>query len=56
MLIIEVDGISHKFDSIEKKDKFRQTKLEQAGFDIIRFKDEEILNNINEVINTNYQL
>jgi len=52
MLIIEVDGISHKFDSIEKKDRLRQTKLEQAGFDIIRFKDEEILNNIDDVINT----
>ncbi len=52
MLIIEVDGVSHKFDDIEKKDILRQESIEQAGFKVLRFQDEEILNNINDVIKT----
>ncbi len=52
MLIIEVDGISHQFDDIEKKDKLRQTRLEQIGFKVLRFQDGEILNNIGDVIRT----
>ena len=52
MLIIEVDGISHQFDDIEKKDRSRQVILEQVGFKVLRFNDGEILNNIADVIRT----
>ncbi len=49
-LIIEVDGISHHFDDVIVKDRSRQEKLEQAGFSVLRFTDEEVLNDINNVI------
>jgi len=52
MLIIEVDGVSHQFDDIEKKDKIRQEKLKEVGFMVLRFSDGEILNNIGDVIHT----
>lgn len=46
-LIIEVDGYSHTFEDVIKNDLIRQTKLEEAGFKVIRFKNSEVLNSIN---------
>ena len=51
MLVIEVDGISHHVEEVIKKDKIRQNTLEAAGFTVIRFTDDEVLNNINTVYN-----
>ena len=46
-LIIEVDGNSHFHK--EKYDRFRQDKLEQLGYSIIRFSEGEVLNNISDI-------
>jgi len=46
MLIIEVDGITHNLEDTIKKDEIRQKKLEAAGFTVLRFSDEEVLNRI----------
>lgn len=51
-LIIEVDGISHDFDKIIKRDIRKQTNLENAGFFVVRLSDKEVLNDINNVIRT----
>ena len=48
-LIIEVDGITHQWEEIIKKDEIRQKALESVGFTILRFSDEEVLNNIQAV-------
>ncbi len=48
-LIIEVDGITHTYEDVIKKDKLRQAQLEDAGFTVIRFTDDEVLNQINWV-------
>jgi very-short-patch-repair endonuclease len=48
-LIIEVDGITHTWEEVIEKDIIRQRKLEEAGFRVIRFTDEEVLTNINRV-------
>ena len=48
-LIIEVDGITHSYETVTKKDRKRQADLEQAGFTVIRFTDEEVLNSISSV-------
>ncbi|MFH1098054.1 MAG: DUF559 domain-containing protein [Candidatus Desantisbacteria bacterium] len=48
-LIIEVDGITHNFEESMEKDTIRQNELENAGFTVIRFMDDEILNNIENV-------
>ena len=49
MLIIEVDGITHHWEETIKNDEIRQKDLESAGFTVIRFNDEEILNRIQVV-------
>ena len=46
MLIIEVDGLSHHWEETMIKDRRKQSDLEAAGFTILRFTDEEVLNNI----------
>ena len=46
MLIIEVDGITHHSEEAIKKDETRQKALESAGFTVLRFSDEEVLNHI----------
>ena len=48
-LIIEVDGGSHNELEVQLKDMKRQKKLEKAGFRIIRFTDEEVLDNMDDV-------
>ncbi|MDP1800649.1 MAG: DUF559 domain-containing protein [Bacteroidota bacterium] len=50
-LIIEVDGYTHLLEEVIVNDKIRQTELENAGFKIIRFKDEEVLKEIDCVKN-----
>ena len=49
-LIIEVDGWTHTLEEVAERDEKRQNDLENAGFTVIRFSDEEILQNINGVI------
>jgi very-short-patch-repair endonuclease len=48
-LIIEVDGITHDDEKVMDKDKRRQLALENAGFIVIRFSDNEILHHIRGV-------
>ncbi len=52
-LIIEVDGEIHEFENQWYKDKSRQQELEEYGFTVLRFLDEEIfkdLENVGKVI------
>jgi len=48
-LIIEVDGGIHSLEEVAKNDIIRQQHLELAGFRVIRFKNEEVLKEINNV-------
>ncbi|MCI0472461.1 MAG: DUF559 domain-containing protein [Ignavibacteria bacterium] len=45
-LIIELDGITHTGKEKTEKDFKRQKELEEAGFKVIRFSDEDVLNNV----------
>jgi very-short-patch-repair endonuclease len=49
-LIIEIDGITHDNKDSLAKDIRREECLVQAGFKIVRFTDDEVLNNIVGVI------
>ena len=49
MLVIEVDGYSHWNDEAKKKDGEKDKVLQLAGFTILRFSDEEVLNNLSQV-------
>ena len=50
MLIIEIDGITHDNEISQTKDIQREEQLARAGFKIVRFTDEEVLNNMAGVI------
>ena len=50
MLIIEIDGYTHKFEDIVIKDEKKQKDLESIGFKVLRYKDEDILENIHNVV------
>lgn len=48
-LVIEVDGITHTYEEVAKNDVIRQARLEELGFKVIRFTDDEVLTNIQAV-------
>jgi very-short-patch-repair endonuclease len=50
MLIIEVDGITHNAEESLIKDIKREEELKYAGFTVIRFADEQVLNNMANVV------
>jgi very-short-patch-repair endonuclease len=49
-LIIEIDGEIHKFQ--KAKDKSRELELKELGYKIIRFSNEQILNDFFNVFRT----
>lgn len=49
-LIFEVDRICHQWDDVIANDNMRQKNLEQAGFKVIRFSDDEVLKVMPKVI------
>jgi very-short-patch-repair endonuclease len=50
MLAIELDGYTHSFDEIFEKDKIKEQKLNELGITVLRFKDDEVINNIEGVL------
>jgi very-short-patch-repair endonuclease len=48
-MVIEVDGITHYEKETHLKDRDKERELERAGFKVVRFTDEEVLNNIEGV-------
>jgi very-short-patch-repair endonuclease len=49
MLIIEVDGNTHLYEETFQRDKIKQKKLEELGFTVLRFTDDDILKNLNKI-------
>jgi very-short-patch-repair endonuclease len=49
MLIIEVDGFTHEWAEQWELDLKRQKELEEIGFTVLRFTDEEVLGDIRNV-------
>jgi very-short-patch-repair endonuclease len=52
LLIIEADGLTHQWEGANEKDQVREQELKKIGFTVLRFSDNEILNDINNVIRT----
>jgi len=50
MLAIEIDGISHISQEAIEDDELRQNELEELDISFLRFDDEEVRNNIDNVI------
>jgi very-short-patch-repair endonuclease len=51
-LIIELDGEIHQIDDNPKYDEYRTKELNEAGFRVLRFQNEEVIENHNEVLKT----
>ena len=49
-LVIEVDGISHWDEEQQEKDKNRQKELENLGLHFLRFDDNDVLKDLENVI------
>ena len=49
-LVIEVDGGYHDTSQQQQEDLWRTEFMESKGYTVIRFKNEEISNNLNEVV------
>ncbi len=49
-LVIEVDGSIHEDAAIKKLDEVRQSDLEKWGCNILRFTNQQVMNQIEEVI------
>jgi very-short-patch-repair endonuclease len=48
-LIIEIDGYSHTLTEIQQNDNTREINLKQLGYSILRFTDNKVLNDIENV-------
>ena len=49
-LAIEIDGDSHEKNETKQYDAGRTAFLESIGINVLRFKNDEVLNKLNEVI------
>jgi very-short-patch-repair endonuclease len=49
-LVIEVDGYTHNFEEVIKKDRKKQDYLENLGITVLRFRDEEVIEDIDSVL------
>jgi very-short-patch-repair endonuclease len=55
-LIIELDGGIHQLSDYKEHDEGRTFELEALGIKIIRFKNDEVLDNIEEALNRTIQI
>ena len=49
-LVIEVDGLTHQWEETFEKDKLKQVHIEELGFKVLRFNDDEVINDIDNVL------
>src|SRR5437868_2457260 len=54
-IIIEIDGGQHNEETTRKKDEARTRYLEKNGYRVIRFWDNEVLENLDEVLEAIYR-
>ena len=50
-LVIELDGGIHNNKEVRENDEIRQKEIESFGITVVRFNNNEVLNNVNEVLN-----
>ncbi len=49
-LAIEIDGSSHDSEEAQEQDRYRQQRLEALGVRFLRFRDEEVHQNVEAVL------
>ncbi len=50
MLAIELDGYTHQLEEIIEKDERKEKRLNELGVYVLRFKDEEVYNDVENVL------
>ena len=50
MLAIELDGYTHGFEEVLVKDKIKEKSLTDLGITVLRFGDEDVIDNIEGVL------
>ena len=48
-LVIEVDGDIHLLEEVQEKDKLKNKLLQEAGFTVLRYTNDEVLHHIDQV-------
>ena len=49
-LVIELDGYTHTFEEVVDKDELKQEKLKELGVSVLRFRDEDVMKNMDGVL------
>jgi len=49
-LAIEVDGLTHSFEEVAAKDEIKENTLNSLGIMLLRFEDNDVLNDMDNVI------
>ncbi len=49
-LAIELDGYTHTFEEVVEKDEIKQKRLEKLGITVLRFSDEDVMENMEGVL------
>ncbi|MBI5740718.1 MAG: DUF559 domain-containing protein [Nitrospirae bacterium] len=50
MLAIELDGYTHTFEEVADRDERKEQRLRELGVRMIRFKDDDVMNNMEGVL------
>lgn len=50
MLGIELDGFTHQFDAAYKRDLLKEEKMKELGISILRFNDNDVMNDVKNVL------
>ena len=50
MLGIELDGYSHQLEEVQERDAVKTSKMKELGITILRFNDDEIFTNLDQVV------
>ena len=50
-LIVEIDGSIHQLEDVKRNDEIRENHLNNLGLKIIRFKNEDVMQNTEGVLN-----
>jgi very-short-patch-repair endonuclease len=50
MLAVALDGYTHRFEEVADRDELKEQRLNEIGIRVLRFKDEDVMDNIEGVI------
>ena len=50
MLAIELDGYTHSFNEVFERDKKKEQRLNEIGITVLRYRDDDVMNNIEGVL------